>query len=78
MHLTTKSGQTAIILSPCRIVYINIAVRVDGGSVQKLCGFILFWMAVGMAIGMYLDCNFFVVCLVIIMMVIGFNLFCKR
>lgn len=45
---------------------------------HKLCGFILFWMAVGMAIGMYLDSNFIVICLIIVMMVIGFNLFCKR
>ncbi len=45
---------------------------------QKICGFILFWMAVGMTIGISLDVNFFVICLILIMLVIGFHLFCKR
>lgn len=45
---------------------------------QKICGFILFWMAVGMVIGMQLECNFFVICLILVMLVLGFNLFCKR
>lgn len=43
---------------------------------RKLCGFVLFWMAVGMFIGMYLAVNFFTICLIIVMIIIGFNLFC--
>ncbi len=43
---------------------------------RKLCGFVLFWLAVGMCIGLYLDSNFLVICLIIAMIVIGFNLFC--
>ncbi len=45
---------------------------------HKICGFILFWLAVGMAIGMHMQSGFIVICLLIIMMMIGFNLFCKR
>lgn len=44
---------------------------------RKLCGFVLFWMAVGMFIGLYLEANFFLICLIIAMIVLGFNLFCE-
>ncbi len=43
---------------------------------RKLCGFVLFWMGVGMFVGLHLESGFWIICLIIIMMIIGFNLFC--
>lgn len=45
---------------------------------RRLCGFVLFWMAVGIVIGMFLSSNFVVICLIIAMLIVGFNLFCEK
>lgn len=43
---------------------------------RRLCGFVLFWMGVGMFIGLYLEPGFWIIVLIIIMLVLGYNLFC--
>ena len=45
---------------------------------HKLCGFALFWLAVGMIISMLIESTFFIVCIIILCLIIGFNLFCKN
>lgn len=45
---------------------------------RRLCGFVLFWMAVGMVIGMFLSSSFIIICLIIAMLVAGFNMFCEK
>ena len=42
---------------------------------KRACGFILFWLAIGIAIGMYLQVSFISLCIIIVMMICGFNLF---
>lgn len=44
--------------------------------IKKLCGFILFWLAVGIAIGLYIQSSFWIIVLIIIMLISGYNLFC--
>lgn len=43
---------------------------------RKLCGFVLFWIAVGMFIGLYLSAGFWIIVLLIVLMLVGYNLFC--
>lgn len=45
---------------------------------HKLCGFALFWLAVGMTLSLLIESTFFVVCIIIICLIVGFNLFCSR
>ncbi|MDD6571497.1 MAG: hypothetical protein PUF12_03805 [Thermoflexaceae bacterium] len=42
-----------------------------------LIGFILFWVAIGMFISLFIDSVFCVVVLILVMLVAGFNLFCR-
>lgn len=44
---------------------------------KRLCGFVLFWMAVGMVIGMFLSTGFLVICIIVAMLIAGYNLFCE-
>ncbi len=43
---------------------------------RRLCGFILFWIAVGMALAMFVDSTFMLVLVIVILLLIGYNLFC--
>lgn len=42
---------------------------------RKICGFILFWLGIGITIGMYLDPGFILICTLVLMIIIGYNLF---
>lgn len=42
---------------------------------KKMCGFILFWLAIGIVIGLYLESSFLSVLTIITMIVLGFFLF---
>lgn len=46
---------------------------------KRICGFILFWLGIGIAIGLYLEASFISVCVLILMILTGYNLFssCK-
>ena len=44
----------------------------------RMLGFIMFWIAVGMVIALLLQEDIFLsVCIIIILIVVGFNMFCK-
>jgi hypothetical protein len=44
----------------------------------RLMGFIMFWIAVGMLLALFIAENTFLcVCIIIAMMIIGFNMFCS-
>ncbi len=43
---------------------------------KRLCGLILFWIGFGMAFMIIVPTNFFTVCLALICLIIGYNLFC--
>lgn len=45
---------------------------------HKVCGFALFWLAVGMTLALLIESTFFVVCIIIICLIGGFNLFCGK
>lgn len=42
-----------------------------------LIGFVLFWVAIGMFISLFIDNVFCLVVLVLVLLVAGFNLFCR-
>lgn len=42
-----------------------------------LIGFIFFWIAIGMFISLFIESVFFLVVLILIMLILGFNLFCR-
>ncbi|MBS7182933.1 MAG: hypothetical protein KH047_05465 [Eubacterium sp.] len=44
---------------------------------HKLCGFALFWFAVGMIVSMLIESTFWTVCIIVACLIVGFNLFCK-
>lgn len=46
------------------------------GVMRKLIGFILFWIAVGMIIMLFLSSEFIGVLLILLCLIIGYNLFC--
>lgn len=41
-----------------------------------LIGFILFWVAIGMFISLFIENIFLLILLILILLVLGFNLFC--
>lgn len=42
-----------------------------------LIGFVLFWIAAGMFISLFIESQFVIISLIITFMILGFNLFCK-
>ena len=44
---------------------------------RRMCGFIIFWIAFGIAIGLYIGVCFWSVFLVFILFILGYNLFCN-
>lgn len=38
---------------------------------HKICGFALFWLAVGMTLSLLIESTFFVVCIIIICLIAG-------
>lgn len=46
---------------------------------KRICGFILFWLGIGIVIGLYLEASFILICILIVLILIGYNLFssCK-
>lgn len=44
---------------------------------RRICGFILFWIAVGIAIGLYLGMGFWSIFFIFLCLIIGYNLFCN-
>ncbi len=44
---------------------------------RRVCGFVLFWIAVGMALGFYLKLSFLSICFLALCLILGYNLFCN-
>lgn len=42
-----------------------------------LIGFVLFWIAIGMFISLFIEAVFLKVLLILIFLIFGFNLFCR-
>lgn len=47
-----------------------------GDTMRRLCGFVLFWIAVGMAISLLIKSTLLSLLLVVILFLCGYNLFC--
>jgi len=47
-----------------------------GDSMKRMIGFILFWIAIGMIIMMFIQNMFMGVLIVAILLLLGYNLFC--
>lgn len=45
---------------------------------HRVCGFALFWFAVGMTLALLIESTFWAVCIIIICLIVGFNLFCGK
>ncbi len=45
-------------------------------SMKKICGFAMFWVAVGMLIMLFLESVWIAVAIICILLILGYNLFC--
>lgn len=43
---------------------------------KKICGFAMFWIAVGMALMLFIEATWIAVTIIFLFLVIGYNLFC--
>jgi hypothetical protein len=43
----------------------------------RLVGFIMFWMAMGLLLSCFIESMFWCVTLILVLVVVGFNLFCR-
>ncbi|MDO4166645.1 MAG: hypothetical protein Q4D32_04505 [Eubacteriales bacterium] len=43
---------------------------------RQMIGFILFWIAIGMTIMLFLDNGFLAVLIILLCLILGYNLFC--
>ncbi len=42
----------------------------------RMLGFIMFWIAIGMIIALFLASNLLCICIIIILILAGYNMFC--
>lgn len=42
----------------------------------RMIGFIMFWIAIGIIISMFIESVFLKVCIILILIICGFNMFC--
>ena len=47
-------------------------------AMKKMCGFVLFWVAAGMAIMMLIDSFVLGICLILFCLILAYNLFCSK
>ncbi len=43
---------------------------------KRMCGFILFWIAIGMTIMFFLENSFLTILIILACLLLGYNLFC--
>ena len=48
----------------------------SGDGIKRLIGFILFWIAVGMAIMIFLPNEVLGILIILVLLLLGYNLFC--
>lgn len=51
---------------------------VMGSAMKKMCGFVLFWIAAGMTIMMFVNSCVLGICLIIFCLILAYNLFCSK
>lgn len=44
---------------------------------RRMAGFILFWIAIGMAIMLFLDNGIIAILIILLCLILGYNLFCS-
>ncbi len=44
---------------------------------RRMVGFILFWIAIGMTIMLFITNGFLAICIIILLLILGYNLFCR-
>ena len=49
-----------------------------GSAMKKMCGFVLFWIASGMTIMMFVNSCVLGICLIIFCLILAYNLFCSK
>ncbi len=47
-------------------------------AMKKVCGFVLFWIAVGMTIMFFIESSILSICLIVFCLVLAYNLFCSK
>ena len=47
-------------------------------AMKKMCGFVLFWIAAGMTIMLFVKSCVLGICLIIFCLVLDYNLFCSK
>jgi len=57
------------------IYYSNIISEVT--IMKKMIGFILFWIAIGMTIMLFITNGIVAICIIILCLLLGYNLFCS-
>ncbi|WP_155957620.1 hypothetical protein [Eubacterium sp. 14-2] len=65
---------TGIVLTGEHILEVIYALFGDG--MKRLIGFILFWIAVGMAIMIFLPNEVLGILIILVLLLLGYNLFC--
>ncbi|MDE6887423.1 MAG: hypothetical protein K2P45_02075 [Eubacterium sp.] len=45
-------------------------------GMKKICGFAMFWIAVGMAIMLFLEATWIAIMIIFALLICGYNLFC--
>lgn len=47
-------------------------------AMKKICGFGLFWVAVGMTIMFFIESAVLSICIIVFCLVLAYNLFCSK
>lgn len=64
----------------CIYILVNIVyhtTNIGCGQMKRMCGFILFWVAIGMTIMLFITNGFIAICIIILCLILGYNLFCN-
>jgi len=46
-------------------------------KIKRMIGFILFWIAIGMTIMLFITNGILAICIIILCLLLGYNLFCN-
>ena len=49
-----------------------------GSAMKKMCGFVLFWIAAGMTIMIFVNSCVLGICLITFCLILAYNLFCSK
>lgn len=43
---------------------------------KRMIGFILFWISIGMILGLFIEAEWIQIILILLLLILGYNLFC--